>query len=478
MNVVFPLQVEPGYRVGRWVVEDPLGAGAFASVYAARPAVEPEPGPSGATPVDAVALKFLPTGTCTPRGLRHLKDLVEREVALLSRLQAPRLIRLYETLTVDDPSNPELDGATVLVLERAAHSLHSLLTEADPGARIDAGPGILAEVSEGLHQLHDAGWVHGDLKPGNVLLMPDGGVRLGDFSTAGELEGTHAYGTGFGTPDYTPPELLWSEMGARGTRVRPSSDIWAFGVLAHLVLTGTHLFPGGTPAARRDAAVHYARGMDTLRLSPTIPEAWRAIIEDCLRRTHEERAALDSTALLHRVREAVQGRTPPRKRPAPARHQLWTRVVAAVVFTGGPLVASLSWWQGTAEAVGYSRCEAGYVCFFSERDGQGDMCVWKTDAPEWYSGPYNRNSRNTLDTCSWSDGQPPASVWNNSTPDAQGYDEVEVYAATDYRYLMTCVSQRERGNLALPYSPYSHQWVTSCAPYDYSVLDSIFAPAP
>ncbi|CAM5421607.1 protein kinase [Streptomyces violaceorubidus] len=122
-------------------------------------------------------LKFLPTGTGTPRQLSHLRDLVEREVELLRRLRRPRLIRMYETLTVDDPAHPRLDGATVLVLERAEGSLSALLA-ATPRPR--AGPALLAQVCEGLQQLHRAGWVHGDLKPANVLLMADGSVGWPD----------------------------------------------------------------------------------------------------------------------------------------------------------------------------------------------------------------------------------------------------------------------------------------------------------
>lgn len=72
---------------------------------------------------------------------------------LLEKLRAPRLIRMYDTLTVDDPDHPELDGATVLVLERAEGSLDAVL-EHTP--RPEAGPALLAQICEGLHQLHHA----------------------------------------------------------------------------------------------------------------------------------------------------------------------------------------------------------------------------------------------------------------------------------------------------------------------------------
>ncbi|MFE1298413.1 serine/threonine protein kinase [Streptomyces sp. NPDC058731] len=288
---------DPGARTA----PDAAASGAAAQVRsrsAAAPA-RPRPAADPGLPRTA-ALKFLPTGTSTPRRLSHLRDLVDREVALHRRLRHPRLIRLYETLVVDDPGRPELDGATVLVLEKAEGSLSALLA-ASP--RPAAGPVLLAQICEGLHQLHTAGWVHGDLKPANVLLMKDGTVRLADFNMAAELEGTHAYTPAFSTPDYTPPELLWTEIGERGRRIRPSADVWAFGVLAHLVLTDSFPLPGGTPTARRDAAVAYARGTDALRLAPELPDVWRDIVRDCLARTHAERVGVEE--LLRRVQAAA-----------------------------------------------------------------------------------------------------------------------------------------------------------------------------
>ncbi|GAA3953288.1 hypothetical protein GCM10022384_03490 [Streptomyces marokkonensis] len=292
MTGPYAVTVPKGYRIGVWEVRAPIATGAFGSVYEARRVGD---GDAAGLPRTA-ALKFLPTGTGTPRQLTHLRELAEREVGLHRRLRRPRLVRMYETLVVDDAARPALDGATVLVLEKAEGSLSALLSASPCPA---AGGALLAQVCEGLAQLHRAGWVHGDLKPANVLLMRDGSARLADFNMAAELEGTHAYTPAFSTPDYTPPELLWSEIGERGRRIRPSADVWAFGVLAHLVLTGSFPLPGGTPTARRDAGAAYARGTEELRLSPALPEVWREIVGACLTRTHVERIGTD--ALLRRV---------------------------------------------------------------------------------------------------------------------------------------------------------------------------------
>ncbi|MFI0977578.1 protein kinase [Streptomyces sp. NPDC021093] len=452
----YSVSVPYGYRVGPWRVGRALGAGAFGSVYASR-RIAPAPG----TPVRA-ALKFLPTGTSTPRQLSHLRELAEREVDLLRRLRSPRLIRMYDVLTVDDPANPELDGATVLVLEEAECSLDTLLGE-PPGAPGEDGPltALLVQVCEGLHQLHRAGWVHGDLKPGNVLLMADRTVRLGDFSTAAELEGTHAYAPAFSTPDYTPPELLWSEAGERGTQIRSSSDIWAFGVLAHVVLTGSLPLPGGTPSARRDAAVRYARGIDELRLSPELPPLWRQIITDCLSRTHRERAAHSAGSLLRRLgTPPAADRSPATWRLPGRRPRLWkpllvTTALTAVTATLGFTLSALAEGREAADE-GYARCVEGSVCFFSEKDGKGEMCAWVDGEKDWIGGGIR---------CTWVTGKPVKSVYNHGHGPEQGAKLIDVpYFSRpgNKEGRLGCVELGTKENLDVPVSPRSHAWRTSC----------------
>ncbi|WP_328623240.1 serine/threonine-protein kinase [Streptomyces sp. NBC_00354] len=446
------LAVPPGYRIGPWVVGHLLGAGAFGTVYAARRAV-PEPGLPG-----RAALKLLPTGTRTPRQLRHLSELADRETEVLRRVCTPRLIRMYEVLTLDDPGRPELDGATVLVLEEAKGSLDALLADGVP----PTGPTLLAQVCEGLDQLHRAGWVHGDLKPGNVLLMPDGTARLGDFNTAAELEGTHAYAPAFATPDYTPPDLLWSEIGERGTKIRPTADIWAFGVLAHVVLTGSLPLPGGTSAARRDAALRYARGEEELRLSPELPEPWRDIVRDCLARSHEDRSRHTAASLLSRVEAAAAGRAAPRRAPKGSR-ALGPRRRGRVVITAGTAalaVLGVVWGTGLlplrgAADAGYDRCRRGAVCFFAEEDGRGEICSWVDGDTDWSDGQA---------PCPWAAHSGPRSVYNNGFDLAEGATQVDVlyYAQPDRRELLGCVKVRTRTNLAGSDRPRSHAWVPDC----------------
>ncbi|MGW6904594.1 protein kinase domain-containing protein [Streptomyces sp. NPDC054940] len=371
----YAVPVPKGYRVGPWEVREPLASGAFATVYAARLAEEQGPGQNPPLPRRA-ALKFLPTGTRTPRQLRHLRELAEREVELLKRLKAPRLIRMYDTWTVDAPDHPELDGATVLVLEQAEGSLDAVL-EHDP--KPESGPALLAQICEGLHQLHHAGWVHGDLKPANVLLMKDGSARLADFNMASELEGTHAYAPAFATPDYTPPELLWPEVDERGTRIRPSADVWAFGVLAHVALASSFPLPGGSTEARTDAAMRYARGAEELRLSPELPDVWQEIVRDCLAPTHVERVTRipDTGALLRRVEEAAgasRSARLPRLRPRRWRRAVLVAAVAAVAILSGTAVTYGLRDDAPATAAPPT-CEKPTV-YEDEKHGRGYTAGW------------------------------------------------------------------------------------------------------
>lgn len=460
----YTVPVPKGYRVGAWEVHEPIACGSFASVYAARRVdlVEGNPAADG-LPSEA-ALKFLPTGTRTPRQLRHLQELTRRETELLRRLQRPRLIRMYETLTVDDPDLPQLDGATVLVLERAEASLAHLLDRIggrQPGfgqaLAVPGGPLLLAQVCEGIAHLHHAGWVHGDLKPANVLLMADGSVRLADFNMAAELQGTHAYAPAFTSSGYSPPESLWAEVGEQGHQIRPTADIWAFGVLAHVVLTGSPPLPGATPGARRDAAVRYADGRAELRLSPELPDAWRQIVTDCLAPTHAARAPHTAQTLLRRVETAAgAARSPrlprlrPRRRPHPALLGSLAAVTAGALATAGVLALR------EAAPQGYARCDRGDVCFFTEADGQGEMCPWYELDDDWLGGAI---------TCDWTKETSPKSAFNNGydAQDGDPLNDVQLFSRTGRQQTIGCLQSNAKvnfpdGGLLVR----SHDWVPDC----------------
>ncbi len=260
----------------------------------------------------------------------------------------PHLIRTLAVVTVEDPDHPGLDGAVALVMERAARSLQDVLTDARPGTAVPGAERILAEVCAGLTHMHRVGWVHGDLKPANILLMPDGTAKIADFGLTAELEGTHAYAPPLGSPDHVPPEWWSQRAGARGVAVRPSADIWAFGVIAHQLLTGgLHPFLGATARARSLAAQAYARGAAPLRTDEALPLRWRAVVTTCLAPRREERARTDLAALVARATA----------RPARGRRAA-VRAGAGLLAGVLAVLAALALTTGAPEPAGPSRHRA------------------------------------------------------------------------------------------------------------------------
>jgi len=305
------VEVPAGYRVGRWEVLSHIASGSWASVYAARRVQRPR-GPHDPHEGARGALKFLPSASLSPAQSADIAK-VSEEVRFNEQTDHPRLIRTFETLVVDDPREPALDGAVVLAMERAAVSLQDLLAARTPPEPIADAARILREICEALVHVHALGWVHGDLKPSNVLLMEDGTARVADFGLARELDGTHAYAPRLGTSDFLPPEWWNERIGAQGIAIRPTADIWAFGVTAHQLLTGGMLpFAGLTARARGAAAQAYAQGQARLRLADELAPPWRAIIADCLAPDHAARSRHTAASLLARV-DALQeeGAAPP-----------------------------------------------------------------------------------------------------------------------------------------------------------------------
>ncbi|MBB4951755.1 serine/threonine-protein kinase [Kitasatospora gansuensis] len=351
--------VPPGYRVGDWEVTGFLGAGGWGSVHLAR---RVGPVPDG-EPAEA-AVKFLSTTGLAPRQARALAETADREVAFSRATDHPHLIRVLGTEIVSDPDTPSLDGAIALIMELAERSLLDALGRSDQPGRDgvpddvlsqdgedpepglpEAGP-LLIQIAEALAHLHASGWVHGDLKPANILLMADGTARLADFGLAARIEGTHGYAPPLGSPDYLPPERRTEQLSERGVMTRPGTDIWAFGITAHQLLTGGALpFGGGTPAARAAAVHEYGTGRGRLRLAAELPPAWHAVLIDCLAADPAERARHTMDTLLPRIRAAAAETAPAPRRVL--RRGPWT-VLGAVLLAGAVTAAWIAWPSGDA----------------------------------------------------------------------------------------------------------------------------------
>ncbi|MFF7457107.1 serine/threonine-protein kinase [Kitasatospora sp. NPDC008115] len=164
-----------------------------------------------------------------PAAAHELRERVLREARALARLQHPNVAVIHHI--VDTPGHPhpwlvmELVSGGSLA-DRIARGPLSI----PEAARI--GRGVLAA----LGAAHGAGIQHRDVKPGNVLLRPDGTPVLTDFGIAAMQDSTALTATGalIGSPEYIAPERI------RGEEGNPSSDLWSLGMLLYVAVEGHH----------------------------------------------------------------------------------------------------------------------------------------------------------------------------------------------------------------------------------------------
>lgn len=160
-----------------------------------------------------------------------------QEYALLSRVDHPHVIRIYDQGFCDDHAYIAME-----YFERG-----DLRSELRVGMFPERALDVARQVALALDAVHAAGIVHRDLKPENVMLRPDDGVALADFGVAKPLQGDAALGLAqtrhgevVGTPYYLSPEQ------ARGDAITPASDLYSLGVMLHEMLTGSRPFSGET----------------------------------------------------------------------------------------------------------------------------------------------------------------------------------------------------------------------------------------
>jgi hypothetical protein len=151
----------------------------------------------------------------------------EREARLAARLSHPHLVAVFD-LAIEGEDQwlvmEYVDGPT----------LAALVADRGPLTPDEAAP-LIAQVADALAAAHEAGIVHRDVKPSNVLIDPEGQAKLTDFGVARSTEADATLTqTGFvtGSPAYLSPEL------ASGGRVTPATDVWSLGATLFHALTG------------------------------------------------------------------------------------------------------------------------------------------------------------------------------------------------------------------------------------------------
>jgi len=256
----------PG-QFGRYRIEALLGEGGMGGVYRAE----------DTTLGRRVALKVLHDGD---EGSERAPLL--REAKAAARLDHPNIVRIYDV--------GELDGRACIAMELVeGESLREL---ADGAASLEERVGWLVDTARALAAAHAAGIVHRDLKPDNIMVRPDGVLKVLDFGiahlqpTAGidpkTLETLTGNGELVGTPAYMSPEqLVRLPLDGR-------ADQFAWGVMAYELLTG-QLPWGEGDVLQILAAVLQQEPELAHRVAPELSEATAAVIARAMQKDSEER---------------------------------------------------------------------------------------------------------------------------------------------------------------------------------------------
>ncbi|CAM3098775.1 non-specific serine/threonine protein kinase [Stackebrandtia soli] len=241
-----------------------------------------------------VAVKVLHATLSTDTAFRRR---FQAEARAAAALRAPGVVDLY-----DYGEDTADDGAVVcyLVMEFVEGRPLSAVI-ADRG-RIAVGDtmSIVSKCALALDAAHNAGVIHRDVKPGNILLCEDGSIKVVDFGIARAQGESSLTSTGqvMGTVAYVSPDQLYDKS------LTGSSDIYSLGVVAYECLAGQKPFQADAPAAVIAAQLHQAPPP----LPDDIPEPVRDVVMWCLAKEAQDRP--ESGAVLSRVCAKLASRYP------------------------------------------------------------------------------------------------------------------------------------------------------------------------
>jgi len=251
------------FRLGQYTVLDEVARGGMGQVFRAEHAMMGR----------EVAVKVLPRAKATPESEAAFR----REMRMLGRLDHENLVRAYDA------------GYDAMV--------YYLVTELVPGQDLKRhvqkhGPldeataaSVISQAARGLAYAHEQGLVHRDVKPGNLLVMPDGRVKVLDLGLAGSQieEESSRLGRVVGTMDYIAPEQI-----RMPDDVGPSADIYSLGCTLYYVVTGQVPFPGGT---RREKMQKHLSGTPppVIELAPHLSPEFCRVIEAMMVKNPAER---------------------------------------------------------------------------------------------------------------------------------------------------------------------------------------------
>ena len=308
-------------RVGPYQIEDRLGEGGMGTVYRALD-----------TRLNRlVAIKFLASDRADVAALRRF----QREAQMASSLNHPHILTVHDVGEFEGQQylvTELVDGGTLRDWMRAGHHTRREIVE------------LLAGVADALATAHDAGILHRDVKPANILVTRSGFAKLADFGlaklsddvveTRTLTEGRTRPGVVVGTIAYMSPEQ------ASGAPIDSRSDVFSFGVVLHEMLAGERPFSGATDLEVLQRILHGA----PQPLPREVPAVLRAVVDKALEKKPGDRyqSMRELTVDLRRLAR------PSEEAPASSDRSTrwWIRSAAAAVVLLASVAAAL--WAWTA----------------------------------------------------------------------------------------------------------------------------------
>lgn len=214
------------FNLGPYIITDSIGSGGMGQVYKA---VHQMMGRE-------CAVKVLPKNKSTPDAIISFA----REIRTQAQLDHPSLVRAYDA---------GHDGAVhYLVTEYVPGTDLRRLVRSQGALSMQQAASVIRQAALALHYAHEQGLIHRDVKPGNILVTPDGIAKLSDLGLAGflhEADSDPRAGKVVGTADYLAPEQIRNPMD-----VTSVSDIYSLGCTLYYAITGKVPFPGGTAGSK------------------------------------------------------------------------------------------------------------------------------------------------------------------------------------------------------------------------------------
>jgi serine/threonine protein kinase len=293
----------------RYKVMKKLGAGSFGSVYACH---------DWAIGGRLIALKLFPSSvSCNP----DARARISAELQCAFRINHDNVARFYEPVT-----HEELVGYTMEFVSGGTLREYMALHQKCSGrAAVD----VLLQISAGLKAIHEAGIIHGDLKPENIMYTQDSVLKISDFGLAKQLGAALESAGGEGSPDsadlgqasvYGTLEYVSPEYFTTG-ECDERSDIYALGVIGYELATGRRLLDekGSLALVHKKVTRNPPRlDADALQIPPDLA----GLIRSCLDRDPDNRPQ-SAEEIKNRLRAVLQQiDAKDRERPTPVKKQV------------------------------------------------------------------------------------------------------------------------------------------------------------